>query len=383
MNYKIYKYLDNLNIKYANGDIKEFSKLLRQYYGKQKTENIINAINRIPFGDMDSLYALKNKEFERSMVISGASEYNYFISIGKWLEDNLNLFGKTILDVGCDNGIMSCFLASLLPDSKIISIDQHETSIKIAMQLAEKLNLNNIKFQVSKLENIDFCEYDTVLEMCILHENINIDARKTLFMNFDDQVKYWENQTEKMAIDTAKLVKNNGNLISINRTDKNAYFYAWLTNLAKLNLKTDFNSLKQIKIPEGDKINNFQIIISTKENTNIKDIEQIFIANSVDFLNKAECFKHEADIKLLICAKDVIAGYKYYDKQNNIIMEYALYSSKVDPTAIYIVFKSLLDNMFVLRTYDISETQAGLKEIENMKILALKQKYKIESIKHK
>ena len=37
MNYKIYKYLDNLNIKYANGNIKEFSKLLRQYYGKQKT----------------------------------------------------------------------------------------------------------------------------------------------------------------------------------------------------------------------------------------------------------------------------------------------------------------------------------------------------------
>ena len=64
-------------------------------------------------------------------------------------------------------------------------------------------------------------------------------------------------------------------------------------------------------------------------------------------------------------------------------MEYALYSSKVDPTAIYMVFKSLLDNMFVLRTYDISETQAGLKEIENMKILALKQKYKIEPIKYK
>ena len=113
MNYKIYKYLDHLNIKYANGNIKELSKLLRQYYGKQKTENIINAINRISFGDMNSLYTLKNKEFERSMVMSGASEYNYFISIGKWLEDNLNLFGKTILDVGCDTGIMSCFLSSL------------------------------------------------------------------------------------------------------------------------------------------------------------------------------------------------------------------------------------------------------------------------------
>jgi SAM-dependent methyltransferase len=58
---------------------------------------------------------------------------------------------KRLLDVGCDNGVLTCFYAKLFPDSEVVGIDLYESSIDRAKELAEKLSLNNVSFQVLNL----------------------------------------------------------------------------------------------------------------------------------------------------------------------------------------------------------------------------------------
>ena len=53
---------------------------------------------------------------------------------------------KRILDIGCNIGITTCFLATRHPEATIIGIDCSGEAIACAKKLAAKLNLTNVEF---------------------------------------------------------------------------------------------------------------------------------------------------------------------------------------------------------------------------------------------
>ena len=64
----------------------------------------------------------------------------------KCLQD-IDLKGKTVLDVGCGSGLFACELARLVAhEGKVIAVDISSGQLEIAKENAEKQNLNNIEF---------------------------------------------------------------------------------------------------------------------------------------------------------------------------------------------------------------------------------------------
>ncbi len=61
-----------------------------------------------------------------------------------------------ILEAGCGTGAQTKIIAPMNPDSKFISIDISEDSIKKARQTIELNCINNVEFQVANIFDIKF-----------------------------------------------------------------------------------------------------------------------------------------------------------------------------------------------------------------------------------
>jgi SAM-dependent methyltransferase len=96
---------------------------------------------------VERLYRAKNASWELSRDVT--SQY-----AGRQYANYLSLFvaakepptATRILDIGCDNGIATCFYASQFPDAEVIGIDRCAEGIARAKHLAQILGLKNVAF---------------------------------------------------------------------------------------------------------------------------------------------------------------------------------------------------------------------------------------------
>jgi len=77
-------------------------------------------------------------------------------------------YGKTVLDIGCGTGQLSCLLS--LKASRVVGVDFSEASIKKADELKQRLKLKNVEFLVRTIETLDLQEkFDYVFCNGVLH----------------------------------------------------------------------------------------------------------------------------------------------------------------------------------------------------------------------
>lgn len=96
---------------------------------------------------VEQLYQAKNANWELSRDIT--SQY-----AGRQYANYLSLFvavkeppdATRILDIGCDNGLATCFYASQFPNAEVFGIDRCAEGIACAEHLARILGLKNVTF---------------------------------------------------------------------------------------------------------------------------------------------------------------------------------------------------------------------------------------------
>jgi SAM-dependent methyltransferase len=101
----------------------------------------------------DDLYDVKNLNLMLSLDVSNFST-DLYKQYFDWFMKHPIREPKKILDLGCDNGLATCFYAMLFPDSEVIGIDINENGISCAQSLAKKLNLRNVSFLKMDFRNI-------------------------------------------------------------------------------------------------------------------------------------------------------------------------------------------------------------------------------------
>lgn len=96
-------------------------------------------------------YPLKNSTLPLSLAVTLWRKGGFYASFLSWLQREDLPNPSRILDIGCDNGVLTCFYAQQFPDAEVIGIDLHESSIDRAKELAAKLAVQNASFQVLDL----------------------------------------------------------------------------------------------------------------------------------------------------------------------------------------------------------------------------------------
>lgn len=144
------EFFEKLGILEEN-DRDEFFKKIDEKHKVNLTQDLDLAVALRKDKGNGKIYTVKNKDLETTMDFAGYY-YDLYRQFFAWFIDfknsyDKNLDGKKILDLGCDNGITTCFIANLYPNSEIIGVDKCKKGIKCAEEIAQKLGVKNVKFE--------------------------------------------------------------------------------------------------------------------------------------------------------------------------------------------------------------------------------------------
>lgn len=123
--------------------------------------------------DRGDIYQLKNVSLEFSLLTGAAFRGPVHQTVMRWVAER-HYSPATILDVGCDNGILTCFYALLWPTATVMGIDISLAGVSRAQELAASLELTNVRFLTKSIEEFATPEknsqFDLVLTTTVLHE---------------------------------------------------------------------------------------------------------------------------------------------------------------------------------------------------------------------
>lgn len=139
-----------------------------------EVEAFFIALNESMMGvNVGGHYEVKNASFDLSLLIGAAFRGAVHRAILQWVAER-DYAPSTVLDIGCDNGITTCFYALLWPNAKVTGIEITEDGIARAHELAQLLGLSNVSFVCQSAEEFAATgiagSFSLVLTTTVLHE---------------------------------------------------------------------------------------------------------------------------------------------------------------------------------------------------------------------
>ena len=183
--------------------------------------------------DNADFYALKNKYLEGSIYISAAFDGGVFRHIGNMVIDHADLFKGEVLDLCCDCGIVTCFMAQQYPDCHFTGIDINESAITNAKALAEKLGVSNVTFVCTDVYEMQLNKrFALITSFRCLLDAAEKQTRGLPFIGYrpDREKQYQEAFTPYAAVIAAHLAED-GSVLSVERYTAEYGWLGWMQAL--------------------------------------------------------------------------------------------------------------------------------------------------------
>jgi SAM-dependent methyltransferase len=313
----ILSYLQNIKLERCSSINVFWDNLYRKY-----DKDIIDRLYKLVIARADNnpngaeLYTVKNQNLELSIDFTRFST-DLYRKYFEWLTKRKDLEPRKILDLGCDNGIVTCFYAALFPHAEVIGVDVNEAAISCSNRLKDQLKLENVQFKQLNINEIrkHFANehYDIISSIRTLHEVINIS-----------QLRCWSlyelgtaNIEPNELLNDISLLLNphSGEFISWERLANTPELAWWTFTINKSGMST--NLLKSCKL-EFSEVGDTQImplLVSRVDAAPILTATDIlkFAAggDSIDFEKKTEYLDDSAELAFNNCAdKKILFGFQ-------------------------------------------------------------------------
>lgn len=343
------RYFDELNLEAAK-NFKDLRKIISRKISPEVANTIVMLITQRGNAADDGknleesrFYDYKNADYNRGMIVSAAFDGNIMVETCNWIHEHRNDFGKRILDVGCDTGIVSCFLARELPESHITAIDDGEAGIIIAKELANKLSLNNIDFRRVSVKD-ETHEYDTIFSSRVLHENL-LNNKMPLYAPFREKCIYCASAIAPYLNQLRERIVDKGKLIAIERLATETSRVGYQMALSDNGLHIDKGFFGKLICNTVGESETFTTVIAVKdenkENCSGDEIINRTVDSWVDTFGMGYNHYPDETGEMLLHADGgkLIRGC-YIADEKDIVAKNALYYSKTDHTRIYCVMDS-------------------------------------------
>ena len=365
------KHVKKLQLKYCDDPPEMFRECGRRF-GKEKEKEIFDLYCSISKPDF---YLRKNADYDLAMVFSGAYDADIIRNLCNWISDNRDNFGDTILEIGCDCGFVTTFLGSIFPEKKILSIDRNPNSISIAKKNCEKFGITNVEFECCDAKDIGDRKFDTVLSARTLPQNI--DYKEDVTLELIPSANRFAEELGSYARVLSSLVKDSGNLITIERTSLDAMFLGWLMALAGSDLNPCYKGM--LKFREMGQKKKLSAFICNKADDKV-DAEEIFCYICLKEMNvHLSNYKGwEAKIMFEYTKGAKILEYLIDNRFENVKSHLALYQHVNDDTCI-LIYQSHNGNA-TLTYLDISLKEKKESELLNLVKGAVESQYIVEEL---
>jgi 2-polyprenyl-3-methyl-5-hydroxy-6-metoxy-1,4-benzoquinol methylase len=96
---------------------------------------------------MNEQYRVKNSSLDFSIVLSSYFVGGFFGGLLKFVSGlSFESPPRRILDIGCDNGILTAYYALLFPQATVVGVDRCRQAIACATELKDRFELTNLSF---------------------------------------------------------------------------------------------------------------------------------------------------------------------------------------------------------------------------------------------
>lgn len=301
------EFFEKLGILEEN-DRDEFFKKIDENHKVNLTQDLDLAVALRKDKGNGKIYTVKNKDLETTMDFA-VYYYDLYRQFFAWFIDfknshDKNLDGKKILDLGCDNGITTCFVANLYPNSEIIGVDKCKKGIKCAEEIAKKLGVKNVKFEAVDAKKVDkfFKEekFDLVISNRSILEITNLPKLKS-FWSIDEVENsiVVANSVLKFFKSVEKVMTNDAKLITFERLDGLEEILNFIKSMHASGLYVDIDSMCKIQFNELNDVEQMPLIVFDKtERDEIGFYDAIEIYNKLPILNKQKDIEDEFAIEL-------------------------------------------------------------------------------------
>lgn len=314
-------------------------------------------------------YEMKNDDLDKALIFNGGYQGDGYRQICNWIMDNHDALGHEILDAGCECGIMTCFLATACPDAQITAVDRSVNALNAAKQLAERLEIKNITFINADITELPGKKFDTVVAMRLLQENCEIDKVMEQYQLLKKEAQNFADNIDPFARALCDLVKDNGFLISVERTDVDPVFLGWLQKVNECGFTLMPGSYREIECQEMENKGRLQAFIMQKSGADDPvEVYRFWCACQVVHteLAKDDVFNGwYADMELQNFGKDIIDGFVLQDQDGNPLLTYSVWSYK-DDLKLVMLYQAM-DDEHILSLYSNKATDELVSAIESMK----------------
>lgn len=218
-------FLANLMMKTDKGYVKELADTLNSRAQGQNSNN-------------EYFYKLKNRTLDGSLCVSAAFDSGLFRHLGNMIIDSAEYFHGTVLDVGCDCGLVTCFIAQQYPECRVVGVDKNELAVNNAKVLAERLGLSNVEFVTADI--YDFVLDEKASVATSFRGLLDIAQKQTSGVSVIGERSERENAYQQAFSSLATAIANNltddGAVISVERYTALYGWLGWMQALAELDI---------------------------------------------------------------------------------------------------------------------------------------------------
>lgn len=370
-------YLEEIGFKRSRGKY-GLNRRFNEVFGPSRGEQLYKTFLKFE-GRSPEFYDFKNSDPDISKCFSEAYDGDIFRSACNYIASHGEYFGKTILEVGCDTGYMTGFLAKSFPNSKIVSIDRNEAAIKLAKSRIDSMNIKNVQFLNCSLEDITD-EYDTVFCMRTIQENrdksVHAYEGEVITFQFDQCARLTAPYTKQLL----SRLKSHGYLCVFERVGHDPLMCGWLLCLNNNECGLISSSYSEYICEEAGGSNTFQAFVSEKGSLvpEKEIIDLWYKAIGVNPTGKAQLSGWNALVYLLNNAGPLIHGIRVLGDEDLTVGRFALFHDNDDESLLYLLWAAGED--ISLLSYNISLQDDLLSQIQNAKTANLQAGLKVVSI---
>jgi SAM-dependent methyltransferase len=213
---------------------------------------------------------------------------------------------KKVLEVGCDNGYVTNYLAIVFPNAEIVGIDKSQIAIDRAKELAQKLGNDNVQFfsyEINQLEK-HFSEesFDLIISLNTLYYNFDLIESEETFDSIRSQLENFPayNIPKEIEVVQKLLAKEDSIFICAERLSGLLTKYQFIRSCVDVGLTPNFLSFDFVEFKElinyednlTQQIPLFIFSKSKKQLENTEDINKqiINLLLSIDSFNNNKDF---------------------------------------------------------------------------------------------
>ncbi len=266
------QYLSRIGIRRIN----QLDTALLEAFGPQEGERHIERLtelfdqseDRLLYGTGDTVYLHRQEELvdywnqSLQMSLLAASFYDrvFFRRVMEYLLEHDSFWSGDIFDIGCGNGILTCFLALQHPGSVVTGLEISPNAVSVARELARELGVDNIHF--SKTDTLGQCH--TLFSCRTAHENVPwrplCEKSRMPALSMEQQVRLHSQYAKELST----LIRPQGHLISIERYEEDDAYAGLVFALERVGFCQVKGTHMQFSCKNGDGMATFQAMIFRK-----------------------------------------------------------------------------------------------------------------------